>query len=187
MDANRELPTDELVGTWTLVGDDWELLGNKSGVTRLGFAMLLKFFELQARFPRAGSDFPHGAAEYVAGQVGVGASALDDYEWSGRTAKRHRAQIRDVFGFREFTRGDEAKIAEWLAREVCPVELRDEQLREAVLVRCRSEQIEPPGRIQRIVGSARAKFERDFCDSTVSRLGTDCVAGLGDQWYSRWR
>ncbi|MCB8775861.1 DUF4158 domain-containing protein, partial [Escherichia coli] len=91
---------------------------------------------LQARFPRAGSDFPHGAAEYVAGQVGVGASALDDYEWSGRTAKRHRAQIRDVFGFREFTRGDEAKIAEWLAREVCPVELRDEQLREAVLVRC---------------------------------------------------
>lgn len=51
MDVILGLHTDdELVGGWTLVGDDWELLGNKSGVTRLGFAMLLKFFELEARF-----------------------------------------------------------------------------------------------------------------------------------------
>lgn len=53
-----------------------------------------------------------------------------------------------------------------------------EQLREAVLVRCRSEQVEPPGRIERIIGSARATFERDFCDSTVARLGADCIARL---------
>lgn len=179
MDVILGLHTDdELVGGWTLVGDDWELLGNKSGVTRLGFAMLLKFFELEARFPRSVSDFPPGAVEYVAGQVSVEAGALDEYEWSGRTAKRHRVQIREVFGFREFTRDDEAKIADWLAREVCPVEQRDEQLREAVLFHCRAEQIEPPGRIERILGSARSAFEKDFCGSVVSRLGADCVARL---------
>ncbi|NQE91390.1 hypothetical protein [Nocardia terpenica] len=33
--------------------------------------------------------------------------------------------------FREFTRADEDKLADWLAVEVCPVELRVEQLLEA--------------------------------------------------------
>ncbi|MET3721462.1 MULTISPECIES: DUF4158 domain-containing protein [unclassified Arthrobacter] len=169
---------DQLVGTWTLIGDDWDLLGNKSGATGLGFALLLKFFELEARFPGAGSDFPHGAVEYVADQIKVDATAIDDYEWSSRTAKRHRTQIRTAFGFREFSRSDEEKIAEWLAREVCPVEQRDEQLREAILLRCRTQQIEPPGRIERILGSARAASEKDFCDPTVARRGAACAERL---------
>ena len=60
----------------------------------------------------------------------------------------------------------------------CPVELRDEQLREALLVRCRAERIEPPGRVDRIVGSARAAFERRFCELTTSRLSVECAARL---------
>lgn len=95
---------------------------------------------------------------------------LSEYRWSGRTIEYHRAQVRDVFGFREFSRSDEDKLAAWLAAEMCPVELRDEQLRQALLVRCRGERIEPPGRIDRIVGSARASFEKQFCERTVSRL-----------------
>jgi hypothetical protein len=92
--------------------------------------------------------------EYVGGQVKVAAAALAAYPWSGRSIKYHREQIRAAFGFREFARGDEDKLAAWLAEEVCPVELRDPQLREAVLVRCRAERIEPPGRVDRIIGSA---------------------------------
>jgi hypothetical protein len=61
---------------------------------------------------------------------------------------------------------------------VCPVELRDPQLREAVLVHCRAERIEPPGRVDRIIGSARAVFEQRFCDRTLSRLDQVCVEAL---------
>ena len=32
-----------------LLGQDWTLVGNKSDATRLGFALLLKFFEVEAR------------------------------------------------------------------------------------------------------------------------------------------
>ena len=46
-----EWSPEELVESWTLLGDDWERVANKSGVTRVGFAVLLKFFELEARFP----------------------------------------------------------------------------------------------------------------------------------------
>ena len=90
----------------------------------------------------------------------------------------------DAFGFREFSRGDEPKLAAWLAEEVCPVELRDEQLREALLVRCRSERIEPPGRVERIIGPARAVFEQRFCERTTGRLcGSAC--GGWRRWSAR--
>lgn len=154
------------------------MVGNKSGPTRLGFALLLKFFELEARFPASIDELPAAPVAYVADQVTVDPSALDEYPWSGRTIKYHRAQIRDAFGFRESTRGDEDKLAGWLAEEVCPVELREEQLAEAVLVRCRAERIEPPGRLDRIIGAAKALFERSFCERTVLRLGEAGAARL---------
>jgi hypothetical protein len=153
-------------------------VGNKSGATRLGFALLLKFFEIEARFPRGADELPPVAVEYVGGQVKVASAALEEYPWSGRSIKYHREQVRASFGFREFSRGDEDKLAGWLAEEVCPVELRDPQLREAVLVHCRAERIEPPGRVDRIIGSARAVFEQRFCDRTLSRLDQVCVEAL---------
>jgi hypothetical protein len=55
-----EWSPEELVESWALLGDDWRRVGNKSGATRLGFAVVLKFFELQARFPRAACDGPPG-------------------------------------------------------------------------------------------------------------------------------
>jgi hypothetical protein len=139
---------------------------------------LLKFFEIEARFPRAADELPPVAVAYVAEQVAVDPADFAAYPWAGRSIKYHREQIRAAFGFREFTRGDEDKLAGWLAEELCPVELRDEQLREALLVRCRSERIETPGRVERILGSARAMFEQRFCERTVGRLGERCVQRL---------
>jgi hypothetical protein len=173
-----EWSTEDLVGSWTLVDEDWRLVGNKSGPTRLGFALLLKFFELEACFPSSAAELPQAAVSYVAQQVSVEPESLAEYDWVGRAIKRHRVQIRNAFGFREFSRGDEDKLADWLAIEVCPVELREEQLLEALLVRCRAERLEPPGRADRITGSARMRFEPQFCDLTVSRLPDDCSRRL---------
>lgn len=141
---------------------------------------MLKFFELEARFPRDEAEFPPAAVTYVAEQVRVDPAELSRYDWSGRAVERHRMQIRGAFEFRIFTRADEDKLADWLANEVCPVELRDERLREALLVRCRAERLEPPGRIERIIGSARAAFEQRLCDRTLARLGEHCAARLED-------
>ncbi|MFC3450615.1 hypothetical protein [Amycolatopsis speibonae] len=61
-DIRMDWSDDELAVSWTLVGEDWSLVGNKTGATRLGFAVLLKFFEIEARFP---------------------ADGFADYAWSG--------------------------------------------------------------------------------------------------------
>lgn len=104
----QEWSPEDLIGAWTLVEKDWRLVGNKTGATRLGFSLLLKFFELEGRFPRGLEDLPEVAVDYVAGQVKVDATEFAKYPWHGRSAKYHRAQVREEFGFREFTRADES-------------------------------------------------------------------------------
>ena len=137
-----------------------------------------RFFELEAHFPRTAGDVPSAVVEYVAEQVRVPAARFADYWEAARAIKRHRVEIRDVFGFREATRADEETLTAWLAEEVCPVELAPDELVDAVLVRCRALRVEPPGRIERIVGSARSRFEQRFCGQTVARLGPQCAARL---------
>jgi hypothetical protein len=157
-----EWSPEELVESWTLLGDDRKRVGNKSGATRLGFAVLLKFFELEARFPRHPGEVPDSAVAYIAEQVDVAAARFSAYWEAVRAVTRHRAEIRGVFGFREATRADEETLTGWLAEEVSPVELAPDELVDALLVRCRASRIEPPGRIERIVGSPRARFEQRF-------------------------
>lgn len=146
------LVPEDVVADWTLGEEDRRLIANKTGVTRLGFAVLLRYFRLHGRFPGSSRQLPRAAVGYVAVQVQVSATAFHEYSFAGRTAEYHRAQIRAALGFREATRADEDRLAGWLASEVAGTERSDERLREAVLARCRQERIEPPGRVERIVG-----------------------------------
>jgi len=154
---------EDLISCWTLDEADWRLLANKTGATRLGFAVLLKFLELEGRFPADAGEVPMAALDYLAGQVKVDRSELDGY-WSGRAVKYHRAQIRAERGFREATLDDERRMPEWLASELCPVELDGKRLWIDLLARFREQRIEPPGgtRVERIIGAGRALFERRF-------------------------
>jgi hypothetical protein len=88
------LDLDDLVEHWTLSKDEQALVSGKRGATRLGFAVLLKFYTQYGRFPRGRFELPGEAVEFAARQVQVPASELDAYEWSGRTVEYHRAQIR---------------------------------------------------------------------------------------------
>jgi Domain of unknown function (DUF4158) len=170
---------EDLISCWTLDEADWRLLANKSGATRLGFAVLLKFLELEGRFPADGAEVPTAALDYIAGQVKVDRSELDGY-WSGRAVKYHRAQIRVERGFRESTLDDERRMIVWLAGELCGVELDEVRLRADLLARFREQQIEPPGasRVERIVGSGRALFERRFTATITARLSAPTIEAL---------
>ncbi|MCK9897196.1 DUF4158 domain-containing protein [Frankia sp. AgB32] len=174
----RSLDLDELVEHWTLLDDERELIAGKRGPTRLGFAVMLKFFTQLGRFPRGRGEVPDEAVEYVARQVGVEPGDLGFYEWTGRTIKYHRVQIREHLGFRECSVADADTLAEWLAGTVCEAERRSELVRGELLARCRAERIEPPaaGRIDRIVRSALHQAEQALTARIAGRLSVD-VAG----------
>ncbi|MEV7384295.1 DUF4158 domain-containing protein [Streptomyces lydicus] len=174
----QEWSPEELLASWTLVDGDWDLVANKSGSTRLGFSLMLKFFESEGRFPDLLEEVPQAAVEYVAGLVKVPTADFTKYDLTSRSAKNHRKQIREALKFRPATRADEEELIAWLADEVRPVELVEDRLREALLVECRERTIEPPGRIDRIVTAAQIRAEKAFCARTIERLGGAGVARL---------
>lgn len=90
----RDWTADELILHWTLQAPEQALVGNKTGATRLGFAILLKFFQFMGCFPRHAGEVPAAAVAHVAQQVGVPHELWPDYQWQGRTIEYHRAQIR---------------------------------------------------------------------------------------------
>jgi hypothetical protein len=84
--VGREVDQDELIDCWTLVGDELELVAGKRGATKLGFALLLRFYTERGRFPRGRSEIPDAAVDYVARQIGVERTEIAFYEWTGRTS-----------------------------------------------------------------------------------------------------
>lgn len=83
-----------------------------------------------------------------------------------------------------------AVLAEWLAAELCPVELSRERLASAVVARCRNDHIEPPGpgQVGRLVGEAVKDFEAWFCRSRVERIShatRSCLEDLVAAWRGR--
>jgi hypothetical protein len=109
--VKRTRTEEELIERWTLAPDELPLLANKRGATRLGFAVLLRFFAGEGRFPTGKGEVPGRVVAYLGRQVGVPTEEYLRYDWRGRAIKYHRAQVRAHFGFREPTAEDGKAVA----------------------------------------------------------------------------
>ena len=176
----REWQADELVELWTLGPLERELLGNKNGTTRLGFALLLKFHQHEHRFPHHAGEIPALVVDFVAAQVKVPAEHWKQYPWRSRTVEYHRAQIRQFLDYREATIEDAEALSLWLQEHWAPRDRHSDPLKAAVLERCRELRIEPPSpeRVERIVRSALHCFEERFCLLVYEQLSAATRAQL---------
>src|SRR5664279_3870514 len=186
----RDLDAEELRALWTLTAEELKRAGGKRDTNALAFAVLLKFFQVHGRFPRGRAEIPDEVVRFVAGQVDVTASDLGFYEWSGRTIERHRAEIRDLLGFRECSVADYAAATDWLVQHVTQVEQQVELVRAELLGWLRRQHLEPPGsaRLVRIVRSGLDRGERLLIDrvcagldSTVRGRLNELVFGVPDE------
>ncbi|GAC1654807.1 MAG: hypothetical protein NVS4B12_27030 [Ktedonobacteraceae bacterium] len=168
----RQWENEELIEHWMLSVWDLAQLGNKTGATRLGFAVLLKFFQRAGRFPAFKNEVPAVVISFVATQVGVALEAYLQYDWQGRTIKDHRADIRRLLDFRESTVADAEQMQQWLIAEVLPQEHQEERLREEAYSWFRRHHLEAatPDRLTRLLRSAARVFEQQFYDTTLARL-----------------
>lgn len=166
---------DAVIDHFTLGAAELEGLRNKTGETRLGFAVQWMFLLWRGRFPRGRSELPDDAVAHVARQVGVPASSIGFYDLAGRTAQRHRSEIRGVSGFRACNVGDAEKLTAWLTEHVARAERREDQVAAELLARCFAELIEPPmpDRACRIVRSALRRAEHALFAQTLTRVSAD--------------
>jgi hypothetical protein len=172
--------TEELIENWTLLPTELELVRNKVGGNQIGFALLLKHFQIFTCFPDEKSSIPQIIISYIANQLKIPESSYSDYDWQGRTAKVYRVEIRRLFNFRVATVQDSVEMSDWLIKEVLPHEQKFESLVESVYQRWRELQIEPPtsGRIERLIRSAISQYESEFCYHTLSVLSKENLAEI---------
>jgi Domain of unknown function (DUF4158) len=171
---------DELVEHWTLSPADLQLLEKKTGHTRLGFALLLKAFQYEGRFPRYKNDLPSAVVAHVAAQVGVAPEEYLQYDWRGRSIEYHRAQIRAHLGYRAATLQDSEELVAWLLTQEVVYDRQIDHLKAAVYARCRALHLEPPTpeRVDRLVRSAMHTAEERLCTTILSRLPAATIAEM---------
>lgn len=129
---------------WTLIPADLTLVMAKGRANRLGFAVLLLFYRAHGRFPGAPTEIEPQAVDQVARQIGMDATPHDGLDLAARTWKRHRAEIRALFGSREATVADAETLVDWLRDQAAVVGTAPDQLVGQLEARCRELAIEPP-------------------------------------------
>lgn len=163
---------DELAHSWTLSGDERALLANKTGATRLAFAVLLKAFQCDGRFPERREDVPHRVVVYLAHQVGVLPDVYAEVDWTGRSSRRHREQILHYCDCRPFRAEDETGLVDWLSERVVTLNPQAEAFKHAAYTHLRRLHVEPPPpeRLRRLLRTAVRQREDQLCMDTFVRL-----------------
>ncbi|MBV8607386.1 MAG: Tn3 family transposase [Singulisphaera sp.] len=170
----------ELAEHWSLTAEEWELLARRTDRSRLGLAILLKFFQVEGRFPRDRKEVPAAVRDHLADQLGVEPDAFAEYDLAGRSSKRDRDQIRSALGFRRVTVADAEELVERLRRDVLPSDHKPDHLRQAAMDWCRRNRIEPPTppRMERIIRSALKAYEEDFFAASHAKLPKKCRSAM---------
>ena len=125
----RKWENHELAEHWTIDKEEHQLIRKKRGINRLGFALLLKFFQLKRRFPEKRSEIPRVVRAFVAEQLGLDESRYEEYDWSSRAFKYHRVEIRQLYDFHRMRTNEFDGLRQWLIDEVVPQAVDDRRLK----------------------------------------------------------
>lgn len=174
----RKWDNHELIEHWTLEDEDRRLIRPKRGINRLGFALLLKFFQLKGRFPEKQYEIPRVVRTFVAEQLGLDEKLYEQYNWQGRTPKYHRVEIRSLYGFHRMGTHEFAQVRQWLIDKVVPQSVTSRQLRGLLYTELRRHHIEPPtyGQVERLVNSAHYQFETQLTVRLDSQAATSSLS-----------
>jgi hypothetical protein len=170
---------EELTDLWVLLPEETALLSGLMDGQRLGFAVLLKFFQIEGRFPREHKEIPATAVEYIARMLGVDASLFDDYALAARNSKFHRARIRVFLGIRFGTNADARTALKRLEQEALHNQ-GTAWLLEQVQQWYRSQHIELPvaSRLDYLVRMAIQSSDRILFRLISDRLSATSISAL---------
>lgn|GEM_PF-1643414 len=109
---------------------------------------------------------------HLAPQAGVSPDAHADDEWSERTQRYYRAQIRAHCGFRAFRAADEAPFVAWLSSRVTAPNPQSEALQATAYDHLRTQRIGPPltERWHRLLAAAVRPRERGLVKDTAAQM-----------------
>ena len=150
---------------------------NRKAETKIGFAVLYKFFQNNGRFPYSKFEISNELICYISEQIGVDSSYYNVYDWDGKSIVNHRKQIRELFLFRECIIEDYNTIKTWILSKVIPQNDDFEFVKKEVYKKFNELKIEPttPEIIERIISSAKNTYENNIFISIFNKLPVETI------------
>ncbi len=153
----------ELSDSWSLSADEYDFVKSQSSQNRLSIAALLKYLQIEGKFPKHLPSLPTVAVEYLAQQLNIHPLSISKYKWTGRSFERHKQRVRLFLGYRVPVKRDNKNIEDWLKKEILPINHNLSHLKEATIQWCKRNHIELPSekRLERIIRSAFSNYEAE--------------------------
>ncbi|CAN5252091.1 hypothetical protein BH10PSE19_BH10PSE19_18930 [soil metagenome] len=89
-----------------------------TGKNQLAFAVMLKFFQIEGRYPSYKNSIPDRLISCLPTQLNLRQQSLDNFNWNSITAKRFRQEIRELLGYKKATVADGQRLIEWLMDKI---------------------------------------------------------------------
>ncbi|MEO8963234.1 MAG: DUF4158 domain-containing protein [Gammaproteobacteria bacterium] len=105
---------------FALDSEELRFIQSKHFKTKLQFAVMLKFFRIENRFPDNGDSITPEIIQLVSNQLETNAKLAENIDWENRTSERFRQEIRDFLGYRKAVITDSEKLIAWLIKDVLP-------------------------------------------------------------------
>jgi TnpA family transposase len=171
----RVWDTDELVNIWSLTYDERQLLKTKPPRNHLGFTIQLKYYQYTGRFIKSPSEIAETTLIYLSEQLEVSATDIDDYDWDGRSGKRHRTEILSFLGINRLSEPVKESFAKWLINEIYPQGQTIPDTKELAYNWFKNHRTESPtdAVLDRLVRSAFNQYENRFFGKIVRSLSVD--------------
>ncbi len=127
------------------LNDDELILSKKknSDKNRLGFAVLLKYFQLENHYPKHIKFVDPLMLNTISNQLNILPSVIKHFDWEGRSSERFRHEIREFIGYRIATEADICNLKLWLSKNVFPNAAKRSQRIEYAYTYFRDNRIEP--------------------------------------------
>ena len=158
---------------FNLSDDELALAKTKnSDKNRLGFAVLLKYFQLENHYPKHVKFIDPLMLNTISKQLNITPSLIDHFDWEGRSTERFRQEIRGFLGYREAIKNDIENLKSWLSKNVFLNAVKRPQRIEYAYTYFRENKIEPftSKELERHISSAHREFEQKLFESIYSEL-----------------
>ncbi|MFV9852086.1 MAG: Tn3 family transposase, partial [Rickettsia aeschlimannii] len=149
---------------------------------KLVFAVMLKFFQLEGRYPTSNDIIDQTMINHIALQLNLNSSIINfsNYDWSSRTIKRFRQEIRLLLGYNKPTIADSRKLIVWLIEHILPQAPTLAQISEHASKFYRQNHLEShkPLQLERYIATACHKFEQQFWQDIFQELSTETIKSI---------
>jgi len=156
------------------LSDDERLLAlsKNSDKNKLGFAVLLKYFQFEGHYPKHIKYIDPLMLNCLANQLGVSTACINEFDWEGRSTKRFRQEVRELLGYKKASLEDIEKLKTWLIANVFPSAVKKSQRVEYAYEYFCEYKIEPftSQELERHIDSAHLVFEQQLFDSIHDTL-----------------